>query len=252
MIIITTTTTTMKVLWMVVVIAAAVVLHSQGFVMVKTKGCSYNQQAQQQRAQTSFWITIKMTSNDKNASNGPTAATKAIFGITEVFGRLTSASPPSTDPSMSAEPTSDIPHSFDEISQRILEEYQKIFWATGNMDVSLWSEQCLFADPFNSFGGPGSRDRFKANADNLGKFVINPTMKITSFDSDAQSKVVKVGWTYRSKLALPWKPILAAAGETIHVIEQTSNGLQIVKYQEQWKSKPWDVVKRLFVPSKDL
>ena len=40
----------------------------------------------------------------------------------------------------------------------------------------------MFSDPFSSFGGnPGSTDRFKANADNLGKFVVNPNLKITSF-----------------------------------------------------------------------
>ena len=44
------------------------------------------------------------------------------------------------------------------------------------------------------------------------------------------------------------RPVLAAAGETSHFID-TDTGL-IVRYEERWKSDPWEVVKRLFVPGK--
>lgn len=56
-----------------------------------------------------------------------------------------------------------------------------------------------------------------------------------------------VGWTFRSKLRLPWKPTLAASGSTTHYVERET-GL-IYRYEERWSSKPLDVVKRLFVPS---
>ena len=59
---------------------------------------------------------------------------------------------------------------------------------------------------------------------------------------------VRVGWVFNSKLNLPWKPILAAAGETFHYLDSTT-GL-IIRYEETWKSKPWDVVKRIFTPSR--
>ena len=59
---------------------------------------------------------------------------------------------------------------------------------------------------------------------------------------------VRVGWVFSSKLNLPWKPILAAAGETYHYLDSTT-GL-IIRYEETWKSKPWDVVKRIFTPSR--
>ena len=42
------------------------------------------------------------------------------------------------------------------------------------------------------------------------------------------------------------RPVLAAAGETLHVIDKESR--LITRYEERWKSKPWDVVKRLFIP----
>jgi hypothetical protein len=128
-------------------------------------------------------------------------------------------------------------------------------------------------DPFSSFGGKGSTVRFKKNADNLGKLVLNPTMKITSFNIDyltpenigedssdikkdkfsnivdRSSACVRVGWIFSSKLNFPWKPILAAAGETFHYLDTTSGKISL--YEETWKSEPWDVVKRLFTPSKN-
>ena len=117
--------------------------------------------------------------------------------------------------------------------------------------------------------------RFKKNADNLGKLVLNPTMKITSFNVDyltpesnenvagnrdvkedkfsdivkSTSVCVRVGWIFSSKLNLPWKPVLAAAGETFHYLDTTSGKISL--YEETWKSEPWDVVKRLFTPNKN-
>jgi len=142
------------------------------------------------------------------------------------------------------------------VAEQIKEEYQKLFWATGNMNMELWTDDCTFADPFSSFTGPGSTVRFKRNADTLGRLLINPKLSITSFEIESSKgngnstkDVVKVGWIFQSKLKLPWKPVLAASGETSHFLDPDT-GL-ICKYEERWKSKTWDVVKRLLVPTKD-
>lgn len=118
--------------------------------------------------------------------------------------------------------------------------------------MSLWESNCTFADPFNSFGGEGSLKRFKTNADNLGRLVDTPQSKVTSVEVVINSKdetydIIKVGWIFSSKLKLPWKPILAASGETSHYISRKTG--KISRYEERWKSKPFDVVKRLFVPT---
>ena len=114
------------------------------------------------------------------------------------------------------------------------------------MDLSLWKDNCTFKDPFSLFGGDGSLRRFKSNADNLGKLVLEPKMKITSFTTE--NEIVKIGWSFTSKLKLPWRSILAAAGETRHHISKDTG--KSFLYEETWKSKPVDVVLRLFVPSK--
>lgn len=196
---------------------------------------------------------------------------RALFSFSELLGELTNPNKKSTLPSTAMEvrsssaDTNDLDltstnavdtDTIEQIGTKIKEEYEKIFWATGQMDTSLWMDNCTFSDPFSSFGGPGSTQRFKNNADNLGRFLINPKLRITSYnieyikgDLGRTSANVVVGWVFSSKLKLPWRPVLAAAGETSHSLNP-DNGL-IERYQERWKSDTWEVIKRLFVPARD-
>lgn len=129
---------------------------------------------------------------------GGNIVTKSLFALTEAFGSIGRLLI-STDKDAAAIDV--IPEDkmivttaqFDEIAQNILDEYKAIFWATGNMDTSLWTDNCTFADPFSSFGGKGSTARFKANADNLGKFVVDPSIRITSFEANQAEYTVIVG-----------------------------------------------------------
>ena len=63
------------------------------------------------------------------------------------------------------------------------------------MDMSIWESNCTFADPFTSFGGNESLQRFKNNADNLSKFVLNPKSKVTSYELilNKDNSIVKIG-----------------------------------------------------------
>lgn len=207
----------------------------------------------------------RATTTDKDSLGG-NQASRSLFALAELFGRLRKSKTVKDLTNMTPKT-----NSLKSISEKIREEYESMFWATGNMDVSLWADDCVFSDPFSSFGGkPGSTARFKRNADNLGRLVIQPKLKVTSFSVEKKLNennnvstnaagrrnnavnaahlydVVKVGWTFSSKLDLPWKPVLAAAGETTHYLDD--RGL-IVRYEERWKSDPWDVVKRLLVPT---
>ena len=140
----------------------------------------------------------------------------------------------------------------------------------GDANWDIWDEDCTFADPFSSFGGKGSLERFQKNAKNLGGLVKNPIGKVRNFvvndmeESDKQIllkylpnrgedyknvAVVKVGWSFTSKLKLPWNPILSATGVTSHYLNKDDNS-KIFLYVETWKSKPFDVVLRLLRPTR--
>lgn len=54
-------------------------------------------------------------------------------------------------------------------------------------------------------------------------------------------------WRFSCTLALPWRPLLAAAGGTTHVIDPSS-GL-VVRHVEMWDVEPSKVVAQLFKPA---
>lgn len=189
---------------------------------------------------------LVMKKSGIDAEVGGDFVTRSIFGLTEIIGKFKAA-----NPTQIARKLNDQRKSTAEMSEIIKKEYANIFWVTGEMDLSLWEDNCTFSDPFSSFGGSGSTLRFKRNADALGSLVVNATIKLTSLDivtNKDKGDVVKIGWIFSSFLNFPWKPILGAAGETSHYLSPVSG--KIYKYEERWKSEPWDVVKRLFVPSK--
>lgn len=195
--------------------------------------------------------------------NNPNPISRILFQATELFGsilKVTNVIDKSDNANVASNTITIQPQtiSLEEIGQRIKKEYENLFWVTGNMEMSLWEDNCTFADPFSSFGGYGSLRRFKSNADNLSRLVENPVSRVTSFEILQEQKimilsnpvnvdVIKVGWSFSSILKLPWRPMLSASGITAHYISKTSR--KIVRYEEAWKSKPLDVVLRLFVPS---
>lgn len=201
---------------------------------------------------SSAWVTSARKTAFRQSTSLPAEDTKenqallgGLFASAEWLGRLASPGVKSNEDSYRREVSSG-PRSVAAVAELIRAEYDKIFWATGDMDLSLWQDNCTFSDPFSSFGGPGSSARFKRNADNLGRFVLDPRLKITSFKVEEYS--VSVGWMFSGVLRLPWRPVLAASGESSHVLNPES--LLIERYEERWKSDPLEVVKRLFLPGK--
>jgi len=63
-----------------------------------------------------------------------------------------------------------------------------------------------------------------------------------------QSKHI-ANWRFQGIVkGLPWKPLLAAAGATTHVIDP-DRGV-VVEHQERWKANPGEVVARLLRPAR--
>ena len=204
---------------------------------------------------------LKMSQESNNIDSN-NIGSRILFKATEIFGQLINKDNNNNSKNELKSTSKTLGLStIDKTAQIIKEEYTRLFWVTGEMDLSLWEEDCTFADPFSSFGGPGSAMRFKSNANNLSKLLINPIGRVTEFEVikdqsykandtsiERPADIVNIGWTFSSQLKLPWHPILAASGVTNHYNAKDTG--KICLYKEQWKSKPWDVVKRLFVPAK--
>eukprot|EP00877_Chromochloris_zofingiensis_P007153 jgi/Chrzof1/2691/Cz11g25110.t1 len=70
-------------------------------------------------------------------------------------------------------------------------------------------------------------------------------LQITQFD--VRDNEVEAAWRFSAILDLPWKPRLAAAGSTTHVIDPQTG--VVVQHIERWKADPGEVVARLLKPS---
>ena len=179
-------------------------------------------------------------SQESNNIDSNNIGSRILFKATEIFGQLINKDNDSngTNELKSSSKTQGL-STIDKTAQIIKEEYQRLFWVTGEMDLSLWEEDCTFADPFSSFGGPGSAMRFKSNANNLSKLLINPIGRVTEFEVikdksykandtsiERPADIVNIGWTFSSQLKLPWHPILAAS--EVQAVQYASKKMQII------------------------
>lgn len=181
---------------------------------------------------------------------------RLIFGASEFLGQITSYNNNASGVAESQEDMALRVKSTAEMASLIRKEYENIFFLSGNMNVALYSPNCEFIDPFNSFNGT---DRFKRNADNFAKFVVEPRIVINDvkvilaneddvargWNGAVDVDCVKVEWIFSSKLNLfnVWKPTLAASGYTYHFIDGNK---KIFRYKEVWKTDPLVVIARLF------
>ena len=148
-------------------------------------------------------------------------------------------------------------------------DYDKVYFVTGDLNLDIYDENCIFADPFVSFTG---LDRFKKNLDNLGGYLEDVTLKLRDFQvenieketarvqllpNDLMEKgyreeeitMVKASWNFKCIVALlPWKPLLACKGSTKHFFDKSTG--RIVKHDEGWEIETIDALKQLLKPSK--
>jgi hypothetical protein len=99
-------------------------------------------------------------------------------------------------------------------------DYSSNYFVTGKGDLDAYDPQCEFADPFASFKGV---DRFKKNVGNLG--VLLSDVRIDMLGWDEEDNGLRTRWRFSAVLELPWRPLLAAAGSTMHVFDQASSSL---------------------------
>jgi len=129
--------------------------------------------------------------------------------------------------------------------QLLREDYDSSYFVSGVGELAAYDPQCEFSDPFVSFKGV---DRFKQNVSNLGGMMENIDLKITRWEENEDD--VTTSWRLSCVLDLPWRPKLAAAGGTTHVLD--ANTGKVIKHIERWDIEPGKVVKQLLVPASKL
>ncbi|KAG7667829.1 hypothetical protein NADE_002534 [Nannochloris sp. 'desiccata'] len=166
---------------------------------------------------------------------------KSVWVGAEILGNVVGAAKgnqPSTSTSVRQQGLSR-----EQAIESIRKDYDVSYFVSGQGDLSAYDPDCRFADPFASFRGT---ERFQRNVGNLGGMLQDVQLDISEFSETADGNL-KTKWRFSAILDLPWKPRLAAAGGTMHILDPNTN--LVVEHIESWDVKPGAVVKTLLKPS---
>ncbi|CAB9507707.1 Uncharacterized conserved protein (DUF2358) [Seminavis robusta] len=186
---------------------------------------------------------IVRANKDGDDDKAVDALSKTSWYVVEAFGKVFG----SADKDKKNEVADSIDYSMDkapssaqETLQRILDDYNRSYFLSGQVDALIYDEQCVFSDPFVAFAG---RDRFIENLANLGSFITKYSVKpITTEAKDPL--YVKTKCMVKLELALPWKPVLAWPWGVDYTID--SETFLITEHKESWDIEPLEGVKQIF------
>eukprot|EP00884_Botryococcus_braunii_P014047 jgi/Botrbrau1/22643/Bobra.176_1s0065.1 len=130
----------------------------------------------------------------------------------------------------------------EQVVASIKEDYSVNYFVSGQGNMAAYAEDCLFADPFAGFKGV---QRFKRNVSNLGGLLEGIKLELLDWKEDGDE--IRTKWRFSAILGLPWRPRLAAAGGTTHVIDPGTG--KVVKHIESWDIEPGKVVRQLLKPA---
>jgi hypothetical protein len=171
---------------------------------------------------------------------------KAAWVAAEALGDLVGGADADASTTTTTTPTV-APMTRSEILESIREDFEANYFLTGKGDMRAYAPDCLYADPFSSFRGTA---RFKKNVANFGAVVDAVKVDLGAIGPDPKDPENSVTATWRFSgvvKVLPWRPVLAAAGSTRHVVDP-AKGL-VVEHVEEWASSPGEVLARLWEPS---
>ncbi|KAG1666296.1 hypothetical protein FOA52_004777 [Chlamydomonas sp. UWO 241] len=177
------------------------------------------------------------------------AGLKAVWYGAEVFGKLVGGKSAAAAPAAPA----GAKMTREEIMASLRDDYSTNYFVSGKGDMVAYDEECVFSDPFVAFPGVA---RFKQNVGNLGGMMRDVKLTSTTgrtragvhrMDGRLPQGAVVTKWRFSCVLDLPWRPLLAAAGSTTHVIDADAG--RVVKHIEAWDVDPKRVVAQLFKPS---
>jgi len=131
--------------------------------------------------------------------------------------------------------------------EQVLDEIRKDYevnnyFVSGQGEMTAYEPDCEFSDPFVSFKGV---ERFKENVSNLGSYLKDVKLDILEWKETETE--VDVRWRFSCIVDLPWRPRLAAAGGTTHVLSPETG--RVVRHVERWDVEVGRVLRSLLVPA---
>lgn len=129
--------------------------------------------------------------------------------------------------------------------ESVKKDYDEGYFVSGAGKLDAYAPDCRFADPFASFRGV---ERFKKNVSNLGAMLSDVNIEILTWEEQENS--LRTSWRFSGIVNLPWKPLLAAAGSTVHVFDPDTG--YVVEHLENWDTEPIRVLRSLLRPSSKL
>lgn len=146
-----------------------------------------------------------------------------------------------------ADAKAEVQMSWDEIVTEIRNDYDSNYFVSGLGDMAAYSPDCEYADPFVAFKGT---TRFKENVGNLGGLMSDIKLDVYDFVETREEGQILTKWRFSCILDLPWRPLLAAAGSTTHVVDLEAG--RVVRHVEAWDIEPSKVVAQLFRPASKM
>lgn len=188
-----------------------------------------------------------MAGKEKAGTEAAGPALKAVWYAAEAFGELVGWAKKARGEGAAGGDAAPAMErlGMEEAVKLIEADYAEDYFISGRGDLKAYDPDCEFSDPFVAFNGT---ERFRKNVSNLGGLMEDVVLNVTSFEAgDAE---VVTSWKFSCILQLPWRPRLAAAGGTTHVLDPAT-GL-VVKHIERWDVEPAEVVQGLLKPSSKI
>ncbi|KAL2635335.1 hypothetical protein R1flu_006814 [Riccia fluitans] len=166
----------------------------------------------------------------------------AVSGVTEVLRVFATESRSSLAPSTATEKAT---VAIEDILDGLREDYARAYFLTGEFLESIYTEDCIFADPTIQFSG---RDLYKRNLKLLVPFFEDPSLTLDSIDQVEKggSRFIETAWKLRVYLKLPWRPFIYVDGRTKYNLNDEN---KIVEHIESWNVTGLEAVGQIFKPS---
>ena len=189
-------------------------------------------------------LVMRADEGEKQGSQDVTPMLRAVWSATEVLGNAAAALSGSGKNKKRGDEGS-LPVraklTEEEALQSLRDEYERAYFLSGEIDMSLFEEDCLFSDPFAGFRG---KERFKNNLENLGLFISKSQAKLLKLEVTQRDPLIITSRVMvKLQLNLPWKPVLAWPWSVEYVF--SDRGL-IAEHNEGWEVSAREGVAQVF------